>query len=166
MCEWVRTSVFFCDEKLNESEHVQSHPLEYKVVPFFVPKTGSPTKPITGINLKQENVLADENYVLEKDSELEFEKDSELEFEKDFEMKFEEDFEMKFEEDFEKRPIEYKMIPFFVPKTGPPPEPKPGNNFRKKIEKASHHKLKGVWKKSRKQHQRRKRYVKALWSKK
>ena len=141
--------VFFSDEKLNETEHVQSHPLEYKVVPFFVPKTGSPTKPITGINLKQENVLADENYELEKDFELEFEKD----------------FEMKFE-DFEVQPIEYKMIPFFVPKTGPPPEPKPGNNFRKKIEKASHHKLKGVWKKSRKQQLRRKRYVKALWSKK
>ena len=141
--------VFFCDEKLNETEHVQLQPLEYKRVPFFVPKTGSPTKPITCINLKQENVLADENYELEKDFELEFEKD----------------FEMKFEEDFEMQPIEYKMIPFFVPKTGPPPEPKPGNNFRKKIEKASHHKLKGVWKKSRKQQLRRKRYVKALWSK-
>ena len=133
--------------KEHETEHVQLQPLEYKIVPFFVPKIGSP-KPITCINLKQENVLADEDYELEKDFELEFEKD----------------FEMKFEEDFEMQPLEYKMVPFFVPKTGPP-APVTGNNFRKKIEKSSLLKLKGVWKKSRQQ-QRRKRYVKALWSKK
>ena len=114
-------------------------------------------KPIACINLKQENVLADEDYELEKDFEMEFEKDFEMEFEKDFEMKFEEDFEMQ--------PLEYKMVPFFVPKTGPP-EPETGNNFRKNIEKSSLLKLKGVWKKSRQQQQRRKRYVKALWSKK
>jgi hypothetical protein len=140
--------MFSSDEKLkqHETEHIQSHPLEYKIVPFFVPKIGSP-KSITGINLKHEP--ADEDYELEKD----------------FEMEFEKDFEMKFEEDFEMQPIEYKMIPFFVPKTGPP-EPETGNNFRKKIEKASLLKLKGVWKKSRRQQQRRKRYVKALWSKK
>ena len=144
------SQVFFCDEKLkeHETEHVQLQPLEYKIVPFFVPKIGSP-KSITGINLKQENVPAYEDYELEKD----------------FEMEFEKDFEMKFEEDFEMQPIEYKMVPFFVPKTGPP-EPETGNNFRKKIEKASLLKLKGVWKKSRQQQQRRKRYVKALWSKK
>ena len=142
--------IFSSDEKLkqHETEHIQSHPLEYKIVPFFVPKIGSP-KSITGINLKQENVPADEDYELEKN----------------FEMEFEKDFEMKFEEDFEMQPFEYKMVPFFVPKTGPP-EPETGNNFRKKIEKASPHKLKGVWKKSRRQQQRRKRYVKALWSKK
>lgn len=140
--------VFFCDEKLKEHETEQLQPLEYKIVPFFVPKIGSP-KPINGINLKQENLLADEDYELEKD----------------FEMEFEKDFEMKFEEDFEMQPLEYKMVPFFVPKNGPPEEPETGNNFRKKIEKASLPKLKGVWKKSRQQ-QRRKRYVKALWSKK
>ena len=141
--------MFSSDEKLkqHETEHIQLEPLEYKIVPYFVPKIGSP-KSITGINLKQENVLADEDHELEKD----------------FEMEFEKDFEMKFEEDFEMQPIEYKMVPFFVPKTGPP-EPETGKNFRKENEKASLLKLKGVWKKSRQQ-QRRKRYVKALWSKK
>ena len=138
---------FFCDEKLKEHDTEQLQPLEYKIVQFFVPKIGSP-KHINGINLKQENVLADEDYELGKD----------------FEMEFEKDFEMKFEEDFEMQPLEYKMVPFFVPKTGPP-EPDTRNNFRKKIEKSSLLKLKGVWKKSRQQ-QRRKRYVKALWSKK
>ena len=150
--------MFSSDEKLkqHETEHIQSHPLEYEILPFFVPKTGSPTKPITGINLKTENGLADKVQ--------EFEKDFEMESEKDFEMEFEKDFKMKFEEDLEMHSLEYKMLPFFVPKTGSP-KSITGINKREKIEKAPLLKLKGVWKKSKDQ-QRRKRYVKALWSKK